>query len=144
MCSRSGASPRCLQFVLQGVYEDVWGSWLVSICFIDVMNVQHMHWRCHKTEFEVSMCIRSDASPRCLQIVLQGVYEDVWGSWLVSIGFIDVMNVQHMHWRCHKPNLKSLCASEVVLLQGVSKSSSKESKRTSGVPGWCQLVSLMS
>ena len=95
-------------------------------------------------EFEVSMCIRSGASPRCLQIVLQGVYEDVWGSWLVSIGFIDVMNVQHMHWRCHKPNLKSLCASEVVLLQGVSKSSSKESKRTSGVPGWCQLVSLMS
>ena len=40
------------------------------------------------------------------------------------------------------PNFKSLCALQVLLLQGVSKLSSKESKRTSVVPDWCQIGSL--
>ena len=42
------------------------------------------------------------------------------------------------------PNFKSLCALQVVLLQGVSNLSFKESKRTSVVPDWCQIGSLTS
>ena len=87
---------------------------------------------------------------RCLKNIRQGIYKDVHGSWnfdfsgscLVSNGFFGIRNVQYIYWKSRIMNLKSLCASEVVLLQGVSKSSSKESKRTSGVPGWCQFVSL--
>ena len=47
-----------------------------------------------------------------------------------------------IHYVTHIPNFQSLCALRVVTLQGVSKSSLKESKRTSVVPDWCQMASL--
>ena len=71
------------------------------------------------------MNIKNVTSLRCLQIV-----------WF--------RNVPHVHRRSYIPNLKSLCPLQVVPLQCVSKSSSKESKRTSVVPDWCQIGSLTS
>ena len=53
-------------------------------------------------------------------------------------GVIWHKNVLHIHMRSRIMNFKSLCALQMVPLKGVSKSSSKESKRTSLVPDWSQ------
>ena len=63
---RSDASLECLQSVLQGVYDDFFGSWLKSIVlFTKVLDL--LRW----ISVQILKCLASSKYPWCLQSVLQ-------------------------------------------------------------------------
>ena len=91
-------------------------------------------------QFEDSSFLRSTPSPRCLQSVLQGVLRgDAWFLTVVNDVFHD-RNAVCMSPESSVSILKSLATLEVPRLLGVSRASSKESRRTCFVPDcsqWC-------
>ena len=89
----------------------------------------HVTWKLC-INFEVSSFLRSTPSPRCLQSVLQGVLRgDAWFLTVVNDVFHD-RNAVCMSPESFVSILKSLASLEVPHLLGVSRASSKESKRT--------------